>query len=84
MDLYSTFIRPKLEYCTPVWSSYQLKDIEKVENIQRRYTKSVFKKCNIPFSDYDDRLRQINFISLKKTQIIFRPRINLQNHKPFI
>ena len=66
MDLFTTFIRPKLEYCSPVWCPYLIGDVDKIENIQRRYTKFVFKKCSIPFSSYMDRLQKIDFITLEQ------------------
>ena len=71
VKLYVTYIRPKLEYCTPVWCPYLLKDIEKVENVQRRYTKIAFQKCNISFSSYEDRLNKIGLLKLKDRRKYF-------------
>ena len=33
---YSTLVRPRLEYCAPVWSPYQLKDCDRLERYQGR------------------------------------------------
>ena len=69
--MYNTYIRPKLESNTPVWSPFLLKDINKIESVQKRFTKIVFQKCGIPFTSYEDRLRKINFLSLKQRRNFF-------------
>jgi hypothetical protein len=40
-SLFNTFIRPVLEYATPVWSPYLLKDIDNIEGVQRFFTRSL-------------------------------------------
>ena len=45
--IYLVYIRPKLEYNTPIWSPYLKKDINHLESIQRKYTRIVFNRCNI-------------------------------------
>ena len=37
--LYTTYVRPQLEYAVPVWSPYMHKDIDCLEKIQHRATK---------------------------------------------
>ena len=69
IKLFKTYIRPKLEYNTPVWSPYLLKDIKAIEKIQKRFTKSIFRRCNIPFSSYLDRLYKLNLLSLENRRI---------------
>ena len=39
VHMYVTYIRPLLEYNTPVWSSHLLRDIDKVEGVQRFFTR---------------------------------------------
>ena len=39
---FSTCVRPILEYCTPVWSPYLLKDINKIEGVQRYFSRRLF------------------------------------------
>ena len=39
---FTRFVRPLLEYCTPAWSPYLLKDIHKIENVQRYFTRRFF------------------------------------------
>jgi ribonuclease P/MRP protein subunit RPP40 len=37
--LYSTYIRPHLEFAAPAWNLYSKQDIDRVEKVQRRATK---------------------------------------------
>ena len=39
--LFKAFVRPQLEYANAVWSPYKVKDINAVENVQRRATKLI-------------------------------------------
>ena len=39
---FGTYVRPILEYPTCVWSPYTLKDIRKLENVQRYFTRLLF------------------------------------------
>ena len=38
---FTVFVRPLLEYCSPVWSPHYHCDIEKIESVQRRFTKYI-------------------------------------------
>ena len=59
--VYKTFIRPKLEYCSNIWSPYLLKDINLLENVQRRATKMVIGLHALP---YEERLKKLDLFSL--------------------
>lgn len=61
---FNTYIRPILEYNSPVWNPHLQSQINKLEKIQRHFTKRAFEKCNIPFSSYQDRLKKVNLLSL--------------------
>src|SRR6185369_15334608 len=41
VQMFKTFVRSKLEYCSPVWSPHLRKDVNAIENIQRRFTKRI-------------------------------------------
>ena len=71
LKLYKTYVRPKLEYATSVWSPYFKKDIAKIEGIQKRFTKSAFLRSRIPYTSYNDRLFKINLKSLEYRRIEF-------------
>jgi len=41
MKAFITYVRPLLEYGTPVWSPHAIGNIDAVEAVQRRFTKSI-------------------------------------------
>ena len=71
LKLFKSYVRPKLEHNTPVWSPYLLKDIEAIEKVQRRYTKIACRRCNIPYNSYNDRLTKLNMLSLQNRRVRF-------------
>ena len=60
--LYKTKIRPHMEYATTVWNPYLLKDIRRVEGVQRRATKLVKEIAHLP---YPDRLKHLGLPTLE-------------------
>ena len=58
---FTTFVRPILEYCCTVWSPVLKYQINKIENVQRRFTKSLSGLCNL---SYQDRLHQLGLDTL--------------------
>ena len=62
ITLYKTMIRPHLEYCSSVWNPYHLKDIRRLEKVQRRATKMV---QNLRHMDYPNRLRTLGLPTLE-------------------
>ena len=71
LKLYKSYVRPKLEYNTPVWSPYLLKNIDAIEKVQRRFTKIICRRCSITFTSYPDRLSKLNLLSLRHRRIRF-------------
>jgi hypothetical protein len=61
--LYTTFVRPHLEYAVPVWNSLNKKDIKKIEKVQKTATKMVPQLKHLP---YEERLRIIGITSLEE------------------
>ena len=62
ITLYKSIVRPLLEYGTPVWSPFLMKDIRKIESIQRHATKLV---PNISNSSYESRLLEFGLPTLE-------------------
>ena len=71
LKLYKTYVRPKLEYNSPVWSPYLSKDIDQIENVQKSFTRYAFRRCGIPYNSYKDRLYKINLDSLRRRRVVF-------------
>ncbi len=41
LKLFTTYVRPVLQYASQVWSPSLIKNIEKVESVQRYFTKGI-------------------------------------------
>ena len=62
LSLYKTLVRPLLEYCVHAWSPHLKRDINLLENVQRRATRIV---RVIRDKEYEDRLA---FLELPKLE----------------
>ena len=61
-----TYIRPMLEYCTPVWSPYLLTDIDSIESVQRCFSRRI---DSIRHLTYCKRLAILDLESLEQRRI---------------
>ena len=61
VPLYTSLVRPILEYANQVWNPYLVKDIVAIENVQRRATRMLPGMKDKP---YEERLREVNLTSL--------------------
>lgn len=59
--LFVALVRPHLEYANQAWSPYLVKDIEMVENVQRRATRMIPELKGL---SYEERLRKLNLPTL--------------------
>ena len=59
--LFIGLVRPHLEYAQSVWSPYYSKDIEQIENVQRRASKKILGLKDL---DYKDRLKELSMPTL--------------------
>jgi len=64
-QLFTSLVRPHLEYGNVVWSPYHQKDIDIMEIVQHRATRSVPGFSKLP---YEERLKRIKLTKLKQTR----------------
>jgi len=62
MSIFSSHIRPILEYCSCVWSTEYVGDLRVLEAVQRRWTKQVLNMASL---DYRERLRALKYFSVQ-------------------
>ena len=64
---FKTYVRPLLEYVSPVWSPTHIMLIRSVEAVQRRFTKRLLGMDQLP---YTERLTQLGLQSLEQRRLI--------------
>ena len=60
--VYTTYVRPALEYCTQIWSPTLIKFIDLIENVQRSFTRRIPVLKNL---SYPERQANVDIESLE-------------------
>ena len=61
-----TYVRPLLEYCSPIWYPHQSYLIDKIERVQRYFTRRVLFRTKL---SYMERLQILNLELLEARRI---------------
>ena len=66
LPLYTSLVRPHLEYCVQVWNPHLVKDIAKLERIQKRAVRMM---NDVAGNSYEEKLKNLNLFSLEKRRV---------------
>jgi len=65
-QIFITYVRPLMEYCTSVWSPYTVSNINKIESCQRWFIKRIKGMSGM---QYSERLACLNLESLQTRRL---------------
>nr|CAD2176174.1 unnamed protein product [Meloidogyne enterolobii] len=65
LTIYKSYIRPLLEYSPETWNPQLRSEVNKIEKCQKFFTKSLLRKCSLPYIPYFQRLEFLNIPTLE-------------------
>jgi hypothetical protein len=63
---FKTYILPIVDYCSSIWYPTKLEDIDRIENVQRFFTKRLY---GLYYKSYNERLVACALVSLELTRL---------------
>ena len=69
--VFISYVRPILEYNTPVWKPWLIQDTKCVERVQRFFTRALFIRIMLPTMSYTDHLANLGLHSLEYRRVYF-------------
>lgn len=66
LHLFHMLVLPHLDYACVIWSPFYATHIATIERVQRRFTRFVYRKFRLPYSDYHTRCRQLKLLPLDR------------------
>ena len=70
-QVFISYVRPILEYNTPVWNPWFIQDIKCVERVHRFFNRDSFIRVKLPTMSYTDCLAKLGLHSLEYCRVYF-------------
>src|ERR1700744_624629 len=70
ITLYKAYVRSHVEYCSVVWSPISQNSVDKVERVQRKFTRMLYRKFNWPKVECHQRLERLKLPLLESRRYI--------------
>ena len=71
LNAYKTYVRPCLEYATPIWNPYKKIEIDKIEKVQKFFTRQLYRKCGMKYVQYSERCATLSIETLEIRRNIY-------------
>ena len=68
VKVYKTYVRPHVEFATPVWTPWLECDIAVLENVQKRFVRMI---SGLKGSTYTEKLKELGMLTLKSRRLYF-------------
>ena len=70
LQAYFSYARPLVEFATEVWNPTTQTLSDRIEKVQKHFTKRLFKRCKLPKQPYSERLRFLDLQTLHQRRAI--------------